>query len=100
MAENLGVSPRYDPMLAKIIAWGENREIARRRLIAALGDLQVEGLVTNRSFLIRLLAPEEFRTGAADPQLRARIAAAPLPAPAHTVSLPRPLNIGAGVSIA
>lgn len=54
------VSPFYDPMLAKLIAWGETREEARLRLLAMLAATQVGGVKTNRQFLERLLAHEEF----------------------------------------
>lgn len=81
MTEGLVVSPRYDPMLAKVIASGESRELARRRLLAALGELRIEGVATNNSFLMRLLDQQEFRAGAADTQFCERIAAAPPPKP-------------------
>jgi geranyl-CoA carboxylase alpha subunit len=59
------VSPYYDPMLAKLIAWGENREIARQRLINALKNTLVFGTITNRRFLIDTLQHETFATGRA-----------------------------------
>jgi len=45
------VSPFYDPMIAKLIVWDENRDAALRKLQTALGDYQVAGLVTNLEFL-------------------------------------------------
>jgi 3-methylcrotonyl-CoA carboxylase alpha subunit len=54
------ISPFYDPMLAKIIAWGESREEARLRLLAMLEQTQVGGLRTNLAFLKRLLAHSAF----------------------------------------
>ncbi|MBJ6137185.1 acetyl/propionyl/methylcrotonyl-CoA carboxylase subunit alpha [Marinobacter litoralis] len=59
------VSPHYDPMLAKVIAWGQNREEARRRLIRALEDTTVFGVTTNRHFLSRIIADETFGAGEA-----------------------------------
>ncbi|MBE0485061.1 acetyl/propionyl/methylcrotonyl-CoA carboxylase subunit alpha [Marinobacter sp.] len=59
------VSPHYDPMLAKVIAWGENRDQARRRLIRALEDTTVFGLTTNRHFLSRIIADDTFGAGEA-----------------------------------
>ncbi|NCG21820.1 MAG: carbamoyl-phosphate synthase subunit L [Rhodobacterales bacterium] len=56
------VTPFYDPMIAKIIAHGADRDEARRRLIIALQDLPIAGLQTNRDFLIALLQSSEFRT--------------------------------------
>ncbi len=59
------VSPHYDPMLAKIIAHGETREISRQRLVRVLQDMVIFGPKTNRSFLIKALDHSEFATGAA-----------------------------------
>lgn len=54
------VSPFYDPMVAKLIAWGENREEARQRLLAMLGETIVGGFKTNLPFLQRILAHRAF----------------------------------------
>ncbi|GIW43400.1 MAG: putative acetyl/propionyl carboxylase alpha subunit AccA2 [Candidatus Binatia bacterium] len=51
----------YDPMLAKIIAWGSNRNEAVRRLSRALEQLRVHGVACNREFLLRVLSHDEFR---------------------------------------
>jgi geranyl-CoA carboxylase alpha subunit len=59
------VTPHYDPMLAKVIAWGENRDEARRRLIRALEDTIVFGVTTNRYFLSRIIADDTFGAGEA-----------------------------------
>jgi len=59
------VSPHYDPMLAKVIAWGENRNEARRRLLRALEDTTVFGVTTNRYFLSRIIADDRFGAGEA-----------------------------------
>lgn len=59
------ISPHYDPMLAKIIAWGDNRDEARRRLVRALEDTTVFGVTTNRYFLSRIVAHETFGAGQA-----------------------------------
>ncbi|MGO1461406.1 MAG: acetyl-CoA carboxylase biotin carboxylase subunit [Marinobacter sp.] len=59
------VTPHYDPMLAKVIAWGENRDEARRRLIRALEDTTVFGVTTNRYFLSRIIADKKFGAGQA-----------------------------------
>ncbi len=67
-----GVSPFYDPMLAKVIAHGENREDARRRLIAALLDTVVFGVTTNRGLLVSLLRHPAFVAGDADTAFIAR----------------------------
>ncbi|WP_144823456.1 acetyl/propionyl/methylcrotonyl-CoA carboxylase subunit alpha [Marinobacter piscensis] len=59
------VTPHYDPMLAKVIAWGNNRDEARRRLIRALEDTRVFGVTTNRYFLSRIIADNTFGAGQA-----------------------------------
>lgn len=59
------VSPFYDPMLAKIIGWGETREEARQRLLAALKSAPLLGMATNRDFLIDVLERPDFISGQA-----------------------------------
>jgi geranyl-CoA carboxylase alpha subunit len=66
------VSPFYDPLLAKVIAHGSNREEARRRLIAALDDTVASGLTTNRSFLSAVLRHPDFIAGEATTDFIAR----------------------------
>lgn len=58
--EGSEVSAYYDPMLAKFIAWGENREQARRRLLRLVQDSHLLGLRDNRSFLSALLTSDTF----------------------------------------
>jgi 3-methylcrotonyl-CoA carboxylase alpha subunit len=58
------VSIYYDPMLGKLIAWGDSRAAAIERLHGALGALEVVGVTTNRALLLSVLADEEFRRGA------------------------------------
>ncbi len=57
------ISPFYDPMVAKVIAHGANREEARRRLIAALNHTALIGPANNRDFLIDVLDRETFARG-------------------------------------
>jgi urea carboxylase len=57
------VPPNYDPMLAKLIASGADREEARERLITALQESEVAGIETNRSYLAQVLATPEFISG-------------------------------------
>ncbi|MFF1573314.1 biotin carboxylase N-terminal domain-containing protein [Leifsonia sp. NPDC058292] len=59
----------YDPMLAKVIAWGEDRETALLRLDAALGETGILGAVTNLGWLRDLLADEDVRQGRLDTTL-------------------------------
>ena len=75
----IGIS--YDPLLAKIISYGEDRQAALRKLIHALRSTCLLGLQTNREYLIQLLESEDFREGRAHTGF--------LPAP-RTVDLDRP----------
>jgi 3-methylcrotonyl-CoA carboxylase alpha subunit len=54
------ISQYYDPMIAKLITWGEDRATALRRLRAALDEYQVVGVTTNVDFLRRLLLHTAF----------------------------------------
>lgn len=65
LAEGQEISPFYDPMLAKFIAWGEDREIARRRLTRALQQTVLFGVPNNREFLLQVLQNPVFTAGEA-----------------------------------
>jgi len=54
------VSPYYDPMIAKLIVWGEDRSSAILRLNRALEEYRIAGLKTNLNFLRRLANAEPF----------------------------------------
>jgi len=56
----------YDPMIAKVIATAETRDLAIARLRAALRSYLVRGVTTNLPFLIRVLELDEFRSGRID----------------------------------
>jgi 3-methylcrotonyl-CoA carboxylase alpha subunit len=58
------VSPFYDPMLGKLIAWGESRAQAADLLHRALGGLEIAGVATNRALLMSILADEQFQQAA------------------------------------
>jgi acetyl/propionyl-CoA carboxylase alpha subunit len=85
------VPVHYDPLIAKIIATAETRELAIRRLTAALRDFPILGIQTNIPFLLRVLDTEEFRlctidTGFLDGPGET-LARSPLPAmPPHVVA--------------
>ncbi len=55
------VSMHYDPMLAKVIAWGPDRDAAADRLAAALAATEVVGPSANAGFLHTLVAHSRFR---------------------------------------
>ena len=60
------VSPFYDPMLAKVVAHGPDRDSARRRLLSALAACQLAGVTTNLGFLARLADQDAFARGDVD----------------------------------
>ena len=54
------ISPFYDPMIAKLIVWGQDREQALARMAQALGEFHIVGLATNIAFLKRLVEGDAF----------------------------------------
>ena len=64
--EGMEVPIYYDPMLAKLIAWGETREEASRRLIDAIDNFDIEGVATTLPFGKFVLQHEAFITGQFD----------------------------------
>ncbi len=63
IAEAQLVSPFYDPMIAKVIAWGENRDDACRKLASAVQDSVLLGVNNNKLFLQNILRHPEFVAG-------------------------------------
>ncbi|MFT4053667.1 MAG: acetyl/propionyl/methylcrotonyl-CoA carboxylase subunit alpha [Novosphingobium sp.] len=70
--EGAEVSPFYDPMIAKVIAWGDDRDEARERLGEMLQDTAVWPVRTNASFLVRALQHPDFAAGKVDTGLIGR----------------------------
>ena len=66
------ISVFYDPMIAKVIAYGATRAAAIDGLVAALDGCVVEGVRTNRAFLARLIDHPAFRAGNIDTGFIAR----------------------------
>jgi acetyl-CoA/propionyl-CoA carboxylase biotin carboxyl carrier protein len=64
--EGSEVSVHYDPLLAKLIAWGETRDVARRRALAALRSYPILGIRTNVALLVELLEHPRFIAGSID----------------------------------
>ena len=89
--DEIGV--HYDPLIAKLIAYGESREAARRRALAALRTFPILGLRTNASLLLELLEHPRFISGDVDTHfleleaetLRVRLVAE-APAEAHAIA--------------
>ncbi len=81
------VTPFYDPMIAKVIAWDETREGAIARLARALAHTEIAGIHTNAAFLVRALRNPHFVKGDVDTgfiprHLEALVPPAAQPAPA------------------
>lgn len=60
------VTPYYDSMLVKLIAYDRNRELAIRKMTSALGELVIEGVPTNLDFQYQLVQKPEFIKGEMD----------------------------------
>jgi acetyl/propionyl-CoA carboxylase alpha subunit len=63
------VTPHYDPMIAKVVAWGETRAAAIAALDEALAGTTIAPCTTNLAFLRKILADEAFRQGRYDTTL-------------------------------
>ena len=85
------VSIHYDPMIAKLIAWGEDRAAALRRMTAALEATRVVGLATNRDFLHAVVTHPAFARGDVHTgfiaEHRAQLLPPPAPAPDHVLAM-------------
>ena len=60
------VGIHYDPLLAKVMCWGETREEARSNLLDALRGYGIEGISTNIPLLIQVLSSNDFISGKYD----------------------------------
>lgn len=60
------VSPFYDPMIAKLIVWGEDRSAAIRKLKGALHKTHITGLITNVRYLEKLISLDSFEQAQLD----------------------------------
>jgi len=81
------ITPFYDPMIAKLIVWGRDREQTLERMAQALSEYQIVGLATNVAFLQRLIASRPFATADLDTGLIERNHATLFP-PATPISMP------------
>jgi 3-methylcrotonyl-CoA carboxylase alpha subunit len=86
------ISPYYDPMIAKLIVWGPDREVALARLRAALGATEIAGPRTNVAFLQRIASCAPFAQAMLDTGLIERNREALFPTQAGT---PREMLAGA-----
>ena len=92
LAAGLEIGTSYDPMLAKVIAWGSDRSAALARLDSALGATTILGLTTNIGFLRRLVRDPAVAAGDLDTGLVERRA----PELAGAVVAPDPVLAAAG----
>lgn len=60
------ITSYYDPMISKLVAWGDTREDAINRMLSALSEYVVLGVKTNIGFLIRVMRDPEFRAAKID----------------------------------
>jgi len=61
--QGLKVTTDYDSLLAKVIAWGEDRSAAIQRLRRALREFQIGGLATDLGFLLQVTDSTPFTEG-------------------------------------
>lgn len=57
------IPPFYDSMIAKIIVWEHTREKAIAKMIRAIHELHIEGVKTNKEFVLKILSSDEFIAG-------------------------------------
>jgi 3-methylcrotonyl-CoA carboxylase alpha subunit len=75
------ITPHYDPMIAKLIVWGADRDQARARMVQALAQTRVVGVQTNVAFLARLMQDTAFAAADLDTGLIERQRETLLPTP-------------------
>jgi 3-methylcrotonyl-CoA carboxylase alpha subunit len=69
------ITPNYDPMIAKLIVWGEDRPAAVRQMVAALAEYEVVGVTTNLGLLRAIAGHPAFAAAELDTGFIARHAA-------------------------
>jgi acetyl-CoA carboxylase biotin carboxylase subunit len=89
------VSPFYDPMIAKLIAWGETREAAAHALARACAQVEVWPVKTNAAFLARALEHPDFLAGEVDTAFIGQRLEALVPS---TDDIPEPVLAAAGAA--
>jgi 3-methylcrotonyl-CoA carboxylase alpha subunit len=93
------ISPFYDPMIAKLIVWGADREEALGHMAQALSEYQIVGVTSNIAFLKRLVEGEPFASADLDTGLIERHQEAlfppPQPAPLAVLALASAALLGA-----
>jgi 3-methylcrotonyl-CoA carboxylase alpha subunit len=74
------ITPHYDPMIAKLIVWGDDRQIALGRMRTALARCEIIGVASNVEFLARTVASQAFASADLDTGLIERSRAELFPA--------------------
>ena len=95
MYEGWTVPIEYDPLLAKLVGYGENREQAINRLLRALYEYFVGGIKTNISLFRRILKDPDFRAGNLDTGFLDRL----LTKPSNETDVRRPIMAAVGAAI-
>ena len=92
--EGAEIPIHYDPMVAKLIVWGQDRAHAIARLERALLETRIEGIRTSTPLFLRILRDEEFRAGKLDIGMLDRKLASGewLPTPSEAESEPTALD--------
>ena len=60
------ISLHYDPMVAKVVSWGRDRDACAATMRRALTEFQIVGIRTNRNFLLQIISHPEFLAGKLD----------------------------------
>ncbi|HTZ77106.1 MAG TPA: acetyl/propionyl/methylcrotonyl-CoA carboxylase subunit alpha, partial [Stellaceae bacterium] len=97
--EGAEISINYDPMIAKVVGFGDTREVARSHLIEALDGFHIRGLNQNIGFLSALLERKRFAEG----RLTTNFIAEEFPAGFAEIALPaeaQPSLVAVAVAIA
>ncbi|MGC2109790.1 MAG: acetyl-CoA carboxylase biotin carboxylase subunit [Candidatus Korobacteraceae bacterium] len=95
MYEGWNVPIEYDPLLAKLVGYGEDREQAINRLLRALYEYFVGGIKTNISLFRRILKDPDFRAGNLDTGFLDRL----LNKPSNETDVRRPIMAAIGAAI-
>ena len=66
LKENTVVPPYYDPLLAKVIAWGSDRSSAAKRLSKALTEFRIDGVKTTIPLNLKILGSQDYQNGHID----------------------------------
>jgi propionyl-CoA carboxylase alpha chain len=98
VAEGTEISVYYDPMIAKLVAFGPDRDTAIDRLRGALDEFYVSGVQHNIGFLAALVKNPRFRAGALSTNFIAEEFPGGFMAPADFVEADRMILLAAGLA--